>query len=109
MKKTIMIFMGLSLLLSGCSALAPSPTATPAPTETAVPIMASSADDIIGIWQLGSGDYAIFFQFDEDGTYQTAQRVPGVLSNELGKFRMVLFFSRHRGLDQHLVTRPVDP
>lgn len=75
MKKTIMIFISLGLLLSGCSALAPSPTTTPAPTETPVPVLATSADDIIGIWQLGSGDFAVFFQFDEDSTYQTAQRV----------------------------------
>jgi hypothetical protein len=75
MKKTVIIFMGLGLLLAGCSALAPSPTATPAPTETPVPVLATSAEDIIGIWQFGSGDLTVFFQFDEDGTYRTAQRV----------------------------------
>lgn len=76
MKKTITMYMSLGLLfLSGCATLAPSPTATLAPTETAVPTLATSADDIIGIWKLGSGNIALFFQFNEDGTYRMAQRV----------------------------------
>jgi hypothetical protein len=91
MKKIMMIFIGLGLLLSGCSVLAPSPTATLAPTETPVPVLASSADDIIGVWQLGSGDFTIFFQFAEDGTYQTAQRVVNNLKDnpqQLGLFTL---------------------
>jgi len=56
-----MIFTGLGLLLSGCSALAPSPTAPPAPTETPVPVLATSAENLIGVWQLGSGNFALFF------------------------------------------------
>ena len=91
MKKTVIIFMVLGLLLAGCSALAPSPTATPAPTETPVPVLATSAEDIIGIWKLGSGDFTVFFQFDEDGTYRTAQRVVTNLQDnpqQLGQFSL---------------------
>jgi hypothetical protein len=91
MKKTIIIFTGLGLLLSGCSALAPSPTATPAPTETPVPVLANNTEDIIGVWKLGSGDFAVFFQFSEDGTYQTAQRVVNNLHDspqQMGQFTL---------------------
>ena len=92
MKKTITSFMALGvLILSGCATLAPSPTATPAPTETSVPVLAKSAADIIGIWQLGSGDLAVFFQFNEDGTYRTAQRVVTNLRDspqQLGQFTL---------------------
>lgn len=90
MKATIISFIALGLLLlSGCATLAPSPTATPAPTETPVPVLATRHDDIIGIWQLGSGDHAVFFQFDEDGTFRTAQRVVTNLQDspqQLGEF-----------------------
>jgi hypothetical protein len=76
MKTTITIFTLLGLLLlSGCSTPEPSPTATAPPTKTPAPILATSADDIIGIWQLGSGNFALFFQYAEDGTYRTAQRI----------------------------------
>lgn len=90
MKMTITAFMALELLLlSGCAALAPSPTATPAPTETPVPPLATSADDVIGIWQWGSGDRIIFFQFDEDGTFLQASRIATNLQDnpqQLGQF-----------------------
>jgi hypothetical protein len=90
MKKTITTFMALVLLLlTGCATLAPSPTTTPAPTETSVPTLATSDDDLIGIWQFGSGNFALFFQFDEDGTYRVAQRVVTNLQdspNQLGQF-----------------------
>lgn len=92
MKKTITMLMVLGLLLlSGCATLAPSPTTTPAPTETPVPVLATSADDIIGIWQLGIGPLALFFQFDEDGTYRVAQRVVTNLQDSptnLGQFTL---------------------
>jgi hypothetical protein len=90
MNKTITTFMILvPLLLTGCATLAPSPTATPAPTETSVPILATSADDLIGIWQFGSGNFALFFQFEEDGNYKVAQRVATNLQdspNQMGQF-----------------------
>ena len=92
MKKTITTFMALGLLLlSGCATPAPSPTATLAPTETSVPVLATSVDDIIGIWQWGNGNHAVFFQFDEDGTYRTAQRVVTNLQDstqQLGQFTL---------------------
>ena len=75
MKEAFTLLTLLTLLLTGCAAVAPTSTATPVPTETPVPILATSASDIIGIWQLGSGNFALFFQFDEDGAYRTAQRV----------------------------------
>ena len=90
MKKTITAFMALGLLfLSGCVTLSPSPTATPAPTDTPVPVLATSNDDIIGIWQLGSGTFSLFIQFNEDGTYRTAERVVTNLEDspqDLGQF-----------------------
>jgi hypothetical protein len=96
MKKNIMMFMVLGLLfLSGCATIAPSPTATPAPTETSVPVLATSVDDIIGIWQLGNGNHAVFFQFDEDGTYRTAQRV---VTNLQDSPQMLGQFTLERGL-----------
>ena len=92
MKKTISMFMVLGLLfLSGCATAAPSPTATSAPTETSVPPLATSANDVIGIWQLGSGTFALFFQFNEDGTYRVAQRVDTNLQDsptQLGQFSL---------------------
>ena len=92
MTKTSMMYMVMVLLLlSGCAAPVPSATATPAPTETPAPVLATSADDVLGLWQLGSGDFAIFFQFDEDGTYRTAQRVVTNLQDspqQLGQFTL---------------------
>ena len=89
---TPLMALGL-LLLSGCTTLAPSPTATPAPTETPAPALATSADDVIGIWQ-AIGSYAgssLFFQFDEDRTLRTAQRVVANLEDSpqmLGRFML---------------------
>jgi hypothetical protein len=96
MKTTLTTFAILGLLLlSGCDTFAPSPTATAAPTETPAPILATSADDIIGMWQFGSGDNAIFHQFDEDGTYRTAQRV---LTNLQGSPQQLGEFTLEAGL-----------
>jgi hypothetical protein len=90
MNKLIMLFMGLGLLfLLGCSTSAPSPTVTPSPTETPVPILATSVHEIIGVWQLGSGNHALYFEFNEDGTYRSAQRVVTNLQDspqQLGQF-----------------------
>ena len=91
MRISIMFIALVLLLMSGCSTLAPSDTPTIAPTETPAPILATSADDIIGIWQLGFGDHAVFYQFDEDGTFQTAQRVVTNLQDspqQLGQFTL---------------------
>jgi len=49
------------------------PTATPAPAETPEPPLATSVDDLIGRWSFGSGAYAQYFQFNEDGTYVMAR------------------------------------
>ena len=87
---TALMTLGL-LLLSACATSTPPPTATPAPTETPTPVLATSVDDIIGIWQFGSGDTAIFHQFDKDGTYRTAQRVVTNLQDspqQLGEFTL---------------------
>ena len=87
---TALMTLGL-LLLSACATSTPSPTATPAPTETPTSVLATSVDDIIGVWQFGSGDTAIFHQFDEDGTYRTAQRVVTNLQDspqQLGEFTL---------------------
>ena len=92
MKSAVAMIMVMGLmLLSGCGTATPDPTATPLPTETPAPILAMSADDIIGIWQLGIGDHATFFQFDEDGTYRGAQRVLTNLQDsqqQLGQFTL---------------------
>ena len=92
MKKSITTFMTLGLLLlSGCATLAPSPTATPAPTETPMPVLGTSVDDIIGTWQLGKGDHAVFLLFDADGTFRTAQRDVTNLQDspqQLGQFTL---------------------
>ena len=92
MKKSITTFMALGLLLmSGCATLAPSPTATAEPTETPMPVLATSINDVIGIWQLGSGNFALFFQFDEDGTYRVAQRIVTNLQDnptQMGQFTL---------------------
>jgi len=81
------------LLLSGCATRAPSPTETPAPSETPVPALATSAEDVIGIWQEGDrfSSYSNFLQFGEDGTYRVGS---GTLTNledgpqELGQFTL---------------------
>lgn len=79
MKKTILAFMALGLLLlAGCATPESPPTATPAPTETPVPPLATNADDVIGLWSFGSGPRAQFFQFDEEGTFVMAR---GVVTN----------------------------
>ena len=92
MKKSITAFMAVGLLLlSACATSTPSPTPTPTPTETPAPVLATSADDIIGVWQFGSGDTAIFHQFDEDGTFRTAQRAVANLQDnpqQLGQFTL---------------------
>jgi hypothetical protein len=92
MRKSIKSFLAMGLLfLSGCATFASSPTATPAPTEPPVPVLVTSVNDIIGVWQLGSGDHAVFFQFDVDGTFRTAQRVVSNLQDnpqQLGQFTL---------------------
>ena len=92
MNKSISKFMALGILiLAGCSTFTQSPTATLAPTDTPVPVLATSINDIVGTWQLGSGDHAVFFLFDEDGTFRTAQRVVTNLQDspqQLGEFTM---------------------
>lgn len=90
MKKNITAFMVLGLLLlSGCATPELSPTTTPVPTEIPEPVLATSAEDILGKWQLGSGDLALFFQFNQDGTYRTAQRIVTNLQDsptQMGQF-----------------------
>lgn len=92
MKNRFAIFLSLGFLfLTGCVTLAPSPTATPEPIETPVLILATSVDDLIGIWQLGSGTFGLFFQFNEDGTYRVAQRVDTNLQDsptQMGQFML---------------------
>ena len=56
-----------------------------------MPVLATSANDVIGIWQLGSGNFALFFQFDEDGTYRVAQRIVTNLQDnptQMGQFML---------------------
>lgn len=67
------------------------PTAAPAPTETPAPVLATSADDVIGAWQLGSGDLTVFFQFDGDGAFRTAQRVITNLQDSPQQFGQYTF------------------
>ena len=74
MKKTFTVIIALgALLLAGCSTIVLPPTTTPAPTETPVPVLAKSVDDIIGNWRIVGSDYRpVFVQFSEDGTYRMA-------------------------------------
>ncbi len=74
MKKTFTVIVALgALLLAGCSTIESPPTTTPAPTETPVPVLAKSVDDINGNWQIVGSDYRpVFLQFSEDGTYAMA-------------------------------------
>ena len=94
MKKTLTALMALGLLLlSGCATLAPSPTATHAPTDTPVPALATSADDVIGVWQRVGGydGSSLFHQFDEDRTWRAAQRLVTNLEDSpqlLGRFTL---------------------
>jgi hypothetical protein len=79
MNRSIQAFMALGLLiLSGCTKLASPPTITPAPTEASLPTLATSTDELIGVWKLGSGPRTLFFRFDEDGSYRMAL---GVVTN----------------------------
>ena len=87
-KITTLLVFGL-IFLSACSTLASSPTVTSSPTETPEPSLATSKDDVIGTWQLGSGPRSIFFQFKADGTYRMAQATADNLNDNplhLGQF-----------------------
>ena len=67
------------------------PTATLAPTETPVPPLAMSVDDVIGRWSFGSGTTTQFFQFDEDGTFVMARGVATNLEDSPLYFGQFLF------------------
>ena len=85
---TALVASGL-LILSGCATRAPSPTKTPMPAP-----LATSADDVIGLWQEGDpsgGSYSNFLQFDEDGTYRVGSGSLASLEDgpqELGRFTL---------------------
>lgn len=75
MKGTIKYYLSLGIIvLAGCAAPEPTPTAIPEPTATTIPVLAQSADEIFGIWQSGSGNIKLYFQFNPDGTFRVAQR-----------------------------------
>jgi hypothetical protein len=75
MKKLMLIIDLVLLLQTGCSSSLQSPSAASKPTETPAPPLAESIEDILGYWQIGSGDVAVFFQFDESGDFRSAQRL----------------------------------
>jgi ABC-type transport system substrate-binding protein len=67
------------------------PTATPAPAETPEPPLATSVDDLIGRWSFGSGAYAQYFHFNEDGTYVMARGSVANLEDNQLQFGPFLF------------------
>ena len=84
MKRIIitLLFFGF-VFLTACSTLASSPTVTSEPS------LATSIEDVIGTWQLGSGPRSLFFQFNADGTYRMAQAAVSNLDDNplhLGQF-----------------------